>query len=104
MWRLALAPASLAALAAGLAREPRCRWFADWGGSLVWVSVDGEETRAGARARAEDLDGRATLFRAMPGTTARIWPAGQPAVQALNARIRASFDPSGLFNPGRLDA
>jgi len=25
-------------------------------------------------------------------------------VQALNARIRASFDPSGLFNPGRLDA
>ena len=104
LWRLALAPASLAALAAGLAREPRCRWFADWGGSLVWVSVDGEETRAGARARAEDLDGRATLFRAMPGTTARIWPAGQPAVQALNARIRASFDPCGLFNPGRLDA
>ena len=58
---------------------------------------------AGVRASAEDLGGSATLFRTLPGTTARIWPAAQPAVQALNARIRASFDPSGLFNPGRLD-
>ena len=104
LWRLAIAPASLGTLAAALARDRRCRWFADWGGSLVWVSVDGEEGQPGARASAEDLGGSATLFRAMPGTTARIWPAAQPAVHALNARIRASFDPSGLFNPGRLDA
>jgi glycolate oxidase FAD binding subunit len=79
------------------------RWFADWGGSLVWICTGASGDRAPeVRALAGRVGGRATLFRAPPGADARIWPPLEPAVAALNARIKASFDPLGLFNPGRL--
>ncbi len=100
LWRIAVAPASMGALGASLEREPACRWFADWGGSLVWVSV-GREAGMNVRARAELLEGRAILFRAPAGATIDVWSPVQPAVAALSERIRAAFDPAGIFNPGR---
>ena len=69
----------------------------DWGGGLVWVLVpDGTPVRAALTG------GHATLFRA---SAARRAEAGvfqpQPApLAALEAGLRAKFDPKGILNPG----
>jgi glycolate oxidase FAD binding subunit len=67
-----------------------------------WVRASGDDTSTRPREWAERAGGRATLFRAPPGWAIPVWPPQQPAVAALNARIRAAFDPAGIFNPGRL--
>jgi len=103
LWRIAIAPASMGALGTLLEREHGCRWFADWGGSLVWVNVE-NDGGVNVRGWVEQLDGRATLFRARAGTTVGVWSPVQPAVAALTERIRAAFDPATIFNPGRLGA
>jgi glycolate oxidase FAD binding subunit len=49
--------------------------------------------------------GHATLIRGTDGVRARI-PVFQPqpaALAALASRVKESFDPKGLFNPGRMD-
>jgi glycolate oxidase FAD binding subunit len=103
LWRIAIAPAAMDALCALLERGPGCRWFADWGGSLVWVSTEDDGAMT-VRDCAAQLDGRAMLFRAAPGTTIDVWPPVQPALAALTRRLRDAFDPASLFNPGRLGA
>jgi glycolate oxidase FAD binding subunit len=92
----------LGALDALIDGDPHLRCFADWGGSLVWVRLDGEDESTRPRDWAQRAGGRATLFRAPPASTIPVWQPQEPAVAALNARIRASFDPAGVFNPGRL--
>jgi len=102
LWRLAIPPAAVGDLDALIASDACLRCFADWGGSLVWVRASGDDTSTRPREWAERAGGRATLFRAPPGWAIPVWPPQQPAVAALNARIRAAFDPAGIFNPGRL--
>ena len=53
------------------------------------------------RARCAAVGGHSTRFR---GGDART-PAFQtlePVLARLNARLKAEFDPAGIFNPGRL--
>ena len=102
LWRLAIPPAALGDLDKLIGGDPHLRCFADWAGSLVWVRLDDEDESAHPRDWAERAGGRATLFRAPPASTIPVWQPQEPAVAALNARIRASFDPAGIFNPGRL--
>jgi glycolate oxidase FAD binding subunit len=103
LWRLAIPPASLPEVADALGAE-RCQWLADWGGSLVWIRTEADDDRAAlVRVLAARVGGRATLFRALPGSATPVWPPRPPALAALDARVKAGFDPLGLFNPGRLD-
>ena len=75
----------------------------EWQGALrwVWAPVD-----AGTQlqALATKHGGNAMLFVATKAHSA--WATGQfdiknPAQQAIQARLKASFDPQGIFNPGR---
>jgi glycolate oxidase FAD binding subunit len=68
----------------------------------VWLCVDAAADTTRPREWADGAGGRAMLFRAPPGSTIPTWPPQQPAVAALNSRVRAGFDPAGVFNPGRL--
>lgn len=102
LWRLAIPPAALGALAEILEEHAHRRWLADWGGSLVWVASEEPADAGNVRACAARVGGRATLFRSMATKSCPVWPPLEPALAALNARLRASFDPAGLFNPGRL--
>ena len=58
-----------------------------------------------ARVRAAIAGGgHATLVRAADAVRAAV-PVFQPqssALAALSARVKESFDPKGLFNPGRM--
>ncbi len=109
VWRLSVAPTSgPKATAAIAARVPGARWFCDWGGGLVWLAVPaGEDAAASAiRAAVGPLGGHATLVRAPAAIRASV-PVFEPLAQPLmrvTAGIKTSFDPAGIFEPGRMYA
>lgn len=104
LWRLALPPSAAPALAERFAASG-ARWFMDWGGGLLWLEwpegdgVDPSEVRVAAEA----ARGHAMLLRA-PEALRRTVPTHHPRpaqLTELEARVRAAFDPAGVFETGR---
>ncbi|MFN8924580.1 MAG: 2-hydroxy-acid oxidase, partial [Rhodospirillales bacterium] len=80
--------------------------FYDWAGGLVWLSVAGDGDGGAAVVRGALRDGHATMIRAPEPVRAAVppfHPQAQP-LAALSARVKASFDPRGILNPGRMVA
>ena len=75
--------------------------FLEWGGAQRWLrsSAPAAEIRAAASA----AGGHATLLRAADKTAGAFAPPSAP-VMAIHRRLKDSFDPGGIFNPGRLYA
>lgn len=73
----------------------------EWGGSLRWLATD--LGAAAIRTRATALGGHATLFRGGDGSIPVFQPLA-PVVARIETRLRAEFDPAGIFNPGRMHA
>ena len=78
----------------------------DWAGGLVWVTLGPcEDAGAGIIRRAvAATGGHATLIRApasVRATVAVFEPQGT-ASAALTKRVKESFDPAGMLNPGRM--
>ncbi len=75
----------------------------EWQGTQRWLWAPASAADQ-IRAAAAAVQGHATLFRAgadgAPGV--RRFSAESPALQAITQRLRAAFDPKGLFNPGRM--
>lgn len=71
----------------------------DWGGALRWVRT--EASASEVRAAAERAGGHAMLFRG-GDRTGEVFHPLQPAVHAIHGRLKAAFDPAGIFNPGRM--
>ncbi len=77
----------------------------DWGGALIWVSLP-----CGGDAQAVNLrallppDAFAMLVAAPPAVRARqsVFQPRPAAQMAVENRVRQSFDPDGLLNPGRM--
>jgi len=84
LWRLALPPAAPVPELAG-------RWCADWGGAQRWL-VTAQDAGAVHQA-ARGAGGYAVPFRGAQAGRLRL----EPGVAALHARIRAAFDPHGVF-------
>jgi glycolate oxidase FAD binding subunit len=110
VWRICPAPAASPALLrriqAGLGSAEA---FYDWGGGLLWLSLDADDAGAdcGAalvRAAVAEVGGHATLIRASdPAREAvPVFEPAQAALDALARRVKASFDPMGILNPGRM--
>ncbi len=110
IWRLCPTPSQAAeVVSATRARIASAEAFYDWGGGLVWLSLD--ETEAGAdagaavvRAALRPHGGHATLVVA-PEATRRSVAVFEPladALAALSARVKAGFDPANILNPGRM--
>lgn len=93
LWRVSV-PAAAPSL--GLAAEP----LIDWGGALRWYAGLPED--AAVRERAREVDGTALCWRG-PAPQGRFHPLATPVAQ-LHRRLKARFDPAGIFNPGRLVA
>lgn len=108
VWRISVAPSAGATLVATLEanRLPISGHFWDWAGGLVWLAVEpAADAHASVIRRAVDaVGGHATLVRAGSEVRAAVAPFHpQPAaLAALSARVKAAFDPDGLFNPGRM--
>ena len=108
VWRISTKPTEGAALLRQIADRLPVRGFYDWGGGLVWMVVDdpqAEECGAGPiREAVATIGGHATLVRGSPAQRAAI-PVFQPVAGPLAvvaARLKASFDPNRILNPGRM--
>lgn len=100
LWRLSLpATAPVLALPDGVAPP-----LVEWHGALRWV-LAAPQQGAALRSVARQAGGSATLFRAS-GADSAAFTAGtdpvSPALRAIHERLRQSFDPAGIFNPGRM--
>jgi glycolate oxidase FAD binding subunit len=110
VWRVSAAPSRGAEIGEAIARHLDALWYLDWGGGLVWVAVSGAEDGGAAliRAAIRGADGHGTghatlirgaaaLRRAVP-----VFEPQPPALAALAARVKDSFDPRHILNPGRM--
>lgn len=107
VWRLSLKPTDGPKAAAAIGRMlPGARWFYDWGGGLVWLAVPVDGDAAAVRTALKPLGGHATLVRAPDAVRAAVdvfQPLAEPLMR-VTAGIKKSFDPDGIFEPGRMYA
>jgi glycolate oxidase FAD binding subunit len=110
VWRISVAPSRGAELGEQLSHRLDAKWYLDWGGGLVWAAVARVDDGGAAviRAAIRGSDGRgtghATLIKGPP-TLRQAFPVFEPqppALAALATRVKESFDPRRIFNPGRI--
>ncbi|MGD9739434.1 MAG: FAD-binding protein [Bauldia sp.] len=107
IWRLSVTPTAAWEVTAAIAAKIKdARWFYDWGGGLVWLAVPPLPDAGAATIRGVvgKTGGHATLVRAPAEIRMRV-PVFEPlseALMKLSAGIKASFDPKGVFEPGRM--
>jgi glycolate oxidase FAD binding subunit len=92
LWRVSV-PSTAPPLELGSAQ------LIEWGGALRWLRSDAPA--AAIRARAQQLGGHATRFRGGPAAEGAFTPL-PPALLSIHRRLRAQFDPFGIFDAGRL--
>ena len=92
LWRLSVPPACSLADIPGV-------WLIDWGGAQRWLKTDVPVTDI--RHAVEQVGGHASCLRNKPASVTVFHPL-PPALFAIHRRLKAAFDPKGIFNPGRL--
>jgi glycolate oxidase FAD binding subunit len=113
IWKLSVPPSQGARVVATITTLRSGEAFYDWGGGAIWLALDpvnnaghggaGQEVVRGAIGSA---GGYATLIRA-PETVRAAADVFQPqprALAGLTARVKESFDPKRILNPGRMYA
>lgn len=103
IWRISVAPQQAPVLKAQI--DPLV-WYADWGGGLIWLAMPaaGDAGAAVLRATLAETGGHATLVRAPEAVRAAqsvFHPQPEP-MALLTKRVKESFDPRGILNPGRM--
>jgi glycolate oxidase FAD binding subunit len=104
LWRISVAPSRGPEVAALV--EPSAQMFYDWAGGLIWVAPL-PTTDAGAvsiRRAVAAVGGHATLVRAPAAVRAAVdvFEPQLGAVGTLTKRVKESFDPKRVLNPGRM--
>ena len=107
VWKISCPPTEGPAILARIkAQRPTAQAFYDWSGGLIWVALppsdDADHTIV--RGALGATGGHATLLRARESVRAAVpvFQPRSPSLVALAARVKESFDPKGLFNPGRM--
>ena len=107
LWRLSVPPSAAAPLIQELEPQLPLQWLADWAGGLIWVALQGPLPDGGAtviRTALAPHGGHATLIRAPAGLRSEVevfQPQAAPLAR-LSARVKESFDPKRILNPGRM--
>jgi glycolate oxidase FAD binding subunit len=110
VWRLCPTPSQAPSVAHSiLSALQSAEFYFDWGGGLIWLSLDSEEAGpdAGAgivRPVVKTVGGHATLVVAPEAVRASV-PVFEPlsaGLAQLTARVKSGFDPRGVLNPGRM--
>ena len=103
LWRVSTAPSKGCEIAAKI--SPASQLFYDWAGGLMWVAPWAKDGGAEEmRTVVAQVGGHATLVRAPAAVRASV-DAFQPEpapLAALTKRVKESFDPKGVLNPGRM--
>jgi glycolate oxidase FAD binding subunit len=89
-----------------IAGAAQAQMFYDWAGGLIWVALGACDDAGAALVRraVAATGGHATLIRAPASVRAAIdvFAPQDAAVAALTKRVKESFDPRGVLNPGRM--
>jgi glycolate oxidase FAD binding subunit len=107
VWKISCPPTEGPAILARIkAQRPAAQAFYDWSGGLIWLALppSADADNMIVRGALGATGGHATLVRAAESVRAAV-PVFQPQsapLVALAARVKESFDPKGLFNPGRM--
>ncbi len=104
LWRISTAPSRGPEIVNLV--EPGALMLYDWAGGLIWLAPS-PSPNAGAEAvrrAVHRLGGHATLIRAPATTRAAVdvFEPQEPGVAALTKRVKDSFDPKRVLNPGRM--
>ena len=104
LWRISAPPARGHEIANLI--TPAAQMFYDWAGGLIWVAmpVPDEPDAVSIRKAVAQVGGHATLIRAPASVRAAVdvFEPEEPGVAALSKRVKESFDPKGVLNPGRM--
>jgi glycolate oxidase FAD binding subunit len=106
VWRLSTAPSKGAELTRLIAARADAEFLYDWAGGLVWAALAPSDDAGAAivRPAIAQCGGHATLIRAPAAVRAAVAvfePQPGP-LAALTKRVKESFDPNGVLNPGRM--
>ncbi len=105
VWRVSTAPMQGIAVASSAAAAGAAYFF-DWGGGLVWIAMPPSDDAGSAviRPAVAAAGGHATLVRAPAAIRAAVavFDPQEAGVAALAQRVKDSFDPKGILNPGRM--
>jgi glycolate oxidase FAD binding subunit len=109
IWRLSVAPGDAPTIANSISQTLDAEMLFDWGGGLIWAGLSSAPADGGAtiiRAALASHGGHATLIRAPKTLRAAVPPFEplEPGLAALTARVKDSFDPKRILNPGRMYA
>ena len=104
MWKLSVTPSDAPGLIAALKTKIDLRYFFDWAGGLIWIETPSTDDASASLVRAAMSSGTATLIRASDAarTMVDVFQPQEAALAALSARVKSSFDPNHLLNPGRM--
>jgi len=103
LWRISVAPARGHEVAAAIGQG--AEYFYDWAGGLIWAALAAENDGGTARVRnAVAGNGHAILIRAPAAIRAAVpvFAPQEAELAALTKRVKESFDPQGVFGPGRM--
>ena len=106
IWRASLKPSDAPAALLALGDTARASLL-DYGGGLLWFSTDPTlEAATEVRSALETFAGHVHLIRADAALRERadIFPPLDAVLARLTRGVKASFDPRGLINPGRMYA
>ncbi|HEU4375681.1 MAG TPA: glycolate oxidase subunit GlcE [Telluria sp.] len=95
LWRLSVPSTASAIILKG-------EQLIEWGGAQRWLKADSDAATArNIRSAVTAVGGHATLFRGGDKGVGVFQPLA-PAVARIHERLKAAFDPSHIFNPGRM--
>ncbi|MFL6674260.1 MAG: glycolate oxidase subunit GlcE [Massilia sp.] len=95
LWRLSVPSTTGAIILRG-------QQLIEWGGAQRWLRAGSDAAAAQAiRSTVAAAGGHATLFRGGDKSVGVFQPLA-PALARINERMKAAFDPSHIFNPGRM--
>lgn len=103
LWRFSQPPAEAARLQQALEPQGLARYAIDWGGGLLWAVLPAAAPATSLHQLALAHQGLAWRFAAGPedANEAAFTPLS-PGLARLNQKLKAAFDPQGIFNPGRM--
>jgi glycolate oxidase FAD binding subunit len=106
LWRISTVPARGPDVGRRLTAQADAEILYDWAGGLVWAALppSADANAPLVRATVAEAGGHATLIRAPAAVRAAVavFTPEPPPLNALTKRVRDSFDPNGVLNPGRM--
>lgn len=94
MWRLSIQSTAPPLLLPG-------KQLMEWNGGLRWLLGDESVSAETIRKTAKNVGGHAILFRGNEPDIPVFHPL-DPGMMSIHRALKEKFDPSGIFNPGRL--